>query len=128
MAETTPAPINHNDAAAKPPMPVDPNAMSESRAMTKKAMGKGTSRGWIARELVPETAGNSAVIVVHPSVPAKSIAELVAFARTAPKPLNYATGNTYALASMAMFAVNNRIQLRLSNVVQFERRGLSKWP
>src|SRR6266581_7512068 len=67
MAETTPAPINHNDAAAKPPMPVDPNAMSESRAMTKKAMGKGTSRGWIARELVPETAGNSAVIVVHPS-------------------------------------------------------------
>jgi tripartite-type tricarboxylate transporter receptor subunit TctC len=54
---------------------------------------------------------NSFFIVVHPSVPAKSIAELVAFAKASPTPLNYATGNTYALVSTSMFAANNRIKL-----------------
>jgi tripartite-type tricarboxylate transporter receptor subunit TctC len=54
---------------------------------------------------------NTFFIVVHPSVPANTLAELVAYARTAPKPLNYASGNTYAFVSMAMFALNNKIQL-----------------
>jgi tripartite-type tricarboxylate transporter receptor subunit TctC len=54
---------------------------------------------------------NSFFIVVHPSVPAKSIAELVAVAKASPTPLNYATGNTYALVSTSMFAANNRIKL-----------------
>ena len=54
---------------------------------------------------------NTFFIVVHPSVPAKSIAELVAFAKASPTPLNYATGNTYAFVSMAMFAKNNGIKL-----------------
>ena len=54
---------------------------------------------------------NSFFIVVHPSLPVTSLAELVTFAKAAPKPLNYATGNTYAFVSMAMLATNNRLQL-----------------
>jgi len=54
---------------------------------------------------------NSFFIVVNPSLPVKTVAELVAFAKASPKPLNYAAGNTYALVSMAMFAANNRIEL-----------------
>jgi putative tricarboxylic transport membrane protein len=54
---------------------------------------------------------NTFFIVVHPSVPANSVAELIAFAKASPTPLNYATGNTYAFVSMAMFAAHNRIKL-----------------
>lgn len=54
---------------------------------------------------------NTFFMVVHPSLPVKSIAELVAFAKASPTPVNYATGNTYAFVSMAMFAANNRIKL-----------------
>ncbi len=54
---------------------------------------------------------NTFFIVVHPSLPVKSLAELMAFANASPKPLNYAAGNTYALVSMAMLAANNRIEL-----------------
>ncbi len=54
---------------------------------------------------------NTFFIVVPPSVPANSVAELVAFAKASPKPLNYATGNTYAFVSMAMFAKTNGIRL-----------------
>jgi tripartite-type tricarboxylate transporter receptor subunit TctC len=54
---------------------------------------------------------NTFFIVVHPSLPVNSLAELVAYAKTSPKPLNYATGNTYAFISMAMFALNNSIKL-----------------
>jgi tripartite-type tricarboxylate transporter receptor subunit TctC len=49
--------------------------------------------------------------VVHPSVPAKSIAELVTYAKANPKALNYPAGNTYALVATAMFAVNNGIAM-----------------
>ena len=54
---------------------------------------------------------NSFFIVVHPSVQANSIAELIAVAKASPTPLNYATGNTYAFVSMAMFAEKNGIKL-----------------
>jgi tripartite-type tricarboxylate transporter receptor subunit TctC len=54
---------------------------------------------------------NTFFLVVHPSVPANSVAELIAYAKASPKPLNYATGNTYAFVSMAMFARNNGIKL-----------------
>ena len=56
---------------------------------------------------------NTFFIVVHPSVPAKSIAELIAHAKANPKALNYAAGNTYALVSTAMFAVNNGVQMHV---------------
>ena len=54
---------------------------------------------------------NTFFLVVHPSVPATTVKELVAFAKASPTPMNYATGNTYAFVSMAMFARNNGIKL-----------------
>jgi tripartite-type tricarboxylate transporter receptor subunit TctC len=42
-------------------------------------------------------------IVVHPSVPAKTVAELVALAKARPGELNYATGNTTGIVSSALF-------------------------
>jgi tripartite-type tricarboxylate transporter receptor subunit TctC len=50
---------------------------------------------------------NTFFIVVHPSVPARSVAELIAHAKANPKALNYPAGNTYALVAMALFAANN---------------------
>ena len=55
---------------------------------------------------------NTFFIVVHPSVPAKSLAELIAHAKANPKVLNYAAGNTYALVATAMFAANARIEMQ----------------
>jgi tripartite-type tricarboxylate transporter receptor subunit TctC len=52
---------------------------------------------------------NTFFIVVHPSVPAKSIAELIAHAKANPKALNYPAGNTYALVATALFAANNGV-------------------
>lgn len=43
-------------------------------------------------------------IVVHPSVPAKTLAELISHARASPGRLNYATGNTTGIVSTAYFA------------------------
>ena len=43
-------------------------------------------------------------IVVHPSVPAKTLAELISHARANPGQLNYATGNTTGIVSTAYFA------------------------
>jgi tripartite-type tricarboxylate transporter receptor subunit TctC len=54
---------------------------------------------------------NTFFIVVHPSLPVTSLAELIAFAKASAKPMNYATGNTYAFVSMAMFATTNRVAL-----------------
>jgi tripartite-type tricarboxylate transporter receptor subunit TctC len=56
---------------------------------------------------------NTFFLVVHPSVPAKSVAELVTHAKANPKALNYAAGNTYALVATAMFAVNNGMQMHV---------------
>ena len=54
---------------------------------------------------------NTFFIVVHPSMPVKTVAELVAHAKASPTPINYATGNTYAFVSMAMFGKANGIKL-----------------
>lgn len=54
---------------------------------------------------------NTFFIVVHPSLPVNTLPELIAYAKASPTPLNYATGNTYALASMATFAANNGMKL-----------------
>lgn len=55
---------------------------------------------------------NTFFIVVHPSVPAKTISELVAHAKANPGKLNYAAGNTYALVATGMFAERNGIQMQ----------------
>src|SRR3954451_23404207 len=47
---------------------------------------------------------NTFFIAVHPSIPAKSLAELVAYAKANPRTINYAAGNTYALVGTGMFA------------------------
>src|SRR5262245_39328988 len=54
---------------------------------------------------------NTFFIVVHPSLPVNTLAELIAYAKASPTPLNYATGNTYAFASMATFAASNGMKL-----------------
>ena len=50
-------------------------------------------------------------IVVHPSVPAKTVAELIDFARKNPGKLNYASGNTTSIVSTAMFATLAKINM-----------------
>jgi len=50
-------------------------------------------------------------IVVHPDVPAKSLAELIAYARANPGKLNYATGNTTGIVSTAFFAAQAQIKM-----------------
>jgi tripartite-type tricarboxylate transporter receptor subunit TctC len=50
-------------------------------------------------------------IVVHPSVPAKTLSELIAYARANPGKLNYATGNTTGIVSTAFFASQAQINL-----------------
>jgi tripartite-type tricarboxylate transporter receptor subunit TctC len=54
---------------------------------------------------------NTFFIVIHPSVPAKTLAELIAHAKAKPNAINYVVGNTYALVSTALFAANNGIQM-----------------
>jgi tripartite-type tricarboxylate transporter receptor subunit TctC len=50
-------------------------------------------------------------IVVHPSVPAKTLKELIDHARANPGKLNYATGNTTGIVSTAYFASLAKIEL-----------------
>ena len=50
-------------------------------------------------------------IVVHPGVPAKTLAELIDYARKNPGKLNYASGNTTSIVSTAMFATLAKIKM-----------------
>jgi len=50
-------------------------------------------------------------MVVHPSVPAKTVAELVAYAKANPNKLSYATGNTTGIVSTALFNALGGIQM-----------------
>ncbi len=50
-------------------------------------------------------------IVVHPSVPAKTLSEFIAYAKANPGKINYATGNTTGIVSTAFFASQAGIQM-----------------
>ena len=50
-------------------------------------------------------------IVVHPSVSAKTLSELVEYARANPGKVNYATGNTTGIVSSAFFASLAKVQM-----------------
>jgi len=50
-------------------------------------------------------------IVVHPSLPAKSVKELIDYARANPDKISYATGNTTGIVSTAFFASQAGIRM-----------------
>jgi tripartite-type tricarboxylate transporter receptor subunit TctC len=50
-------------------------------------------------------------IVLHPSVPAKTLPELISYARANPGKINYATGNTTGIVSTAFFASQAQIKM-----------------
>jgi tripartite-type tricarboxylate transporter receptor subunit TctC len=50
-------------------------------------------------------------ILLHPSVPAKTVAEFITYAKANPGKLNYATGNTTGIVSTALFASLAGIQM-----------------
>jgi tripartite-type tricarboxylate transporter receptor subunit TctC len=51
-------------------------------------------------------------VVVHPSVPARTLGELIAHAKANPGKVNYATGNTTGIVSTAFFAAQAQIELQ----------------
>ncbi len=52
------------------------------------------------------------LIVVHPSVPANTLPELIAHAKANPNKLNYGSANTTSIVSTALLAANNRIDMQ----------------
>ena len=52
------------------------------------------------------------LIVVHPSVPVKTLSELIAHVRANPNKLNYASANTTGIVSMALIATNNKLDMQ----------------
>ena len=50
-------------------------------------------------------------MMVHPSVPVASMAELISFARANPGKLSYATGNTTSILAMAQFNAANKLNM-----------------
>ncbi len=52
------------------------------------------------------------LFVVHPSLPVKTMPELIAYAKANPNKLNYATANTTSIVSMALLAKNNGLDMQ----------------
>ena len=50
-------------------------------------------------------------ILLHPSVPARTLAELIGYARANPGKLNYASGNTTGIVSSAFFSSQAKIDM-----------------
>ena len=60
----------------------------------------------VLKDFTPVTflGDNTYFVAVHPAIPAKTINELLAYAKANPKTLNFPAGNTYALVATSMFA------------------------
>lgn len=61
-------------------------------------------------------AGAQYILAVHPSVPAKSLADLVAYARQKPGALNYATGGTGTPLHLAAELLKKRAGIQITHV------------
>ncbi len=70
------------------------------------------------RDLVPVTqlSTTGEIFVVNPSVPAKSVQELVELAKTGNYPLNFATGGTGSLAHLAIVLLNNAAKIDVVHI------------
>ena len=67
----------------------------------------------VIRDFTPITlVGNyTFFVLVHPSVPARSLQELIAYAKASPGKLNYATGNTSGIVMTAMLTSQAGMEL-----------------
>jgi tripartite-type tricarboxylate transporter receptor subunit TctC len=65
---------------------------------------------------VTTTATNAMIVMVHPSMPVKSIGELVAYARSNPGKLNYASSGTGTITHLATAALASQLGLTMTHV------------
>jgi tripartite-type tricarboxylate transporter receptor subunit TctC len=70
------------------------------------------------RDFAPITlaVSSAAILVVHPSVPAKTVKELIAFARARPGQLNYASAGTGTFPHMSMELFLSMARLKLEHI------------
>ena len=65
---------------------------------------------------VTTTATNAMIVMVHPSVPARTAAEFVAYARSQPGKLNYASSGTGTITHLASAALASSLGLQMTHV------------
>jgi len=65
---------------------------------------------------VTTTATNAMIVMVHPSLPVKSIGELVAYARSNQGKLNYASSGTGTITHLATAALASQLGLTMTHV------------
>jgi tripartite-type tricarboxylate transporter receptor subunit TctC len=70
------------------------------------------------RDFAPITlvVSSAAILVVHPSVPAKTVKELIAFARARPGQLNYASAGTGTFPHMSMELFLSMARLKMEHI------------
>ncbi len=65
---------------------------------------------------VSTTATNAMLVMVHPSMPVRTIGELVAYARANPGKLNYASSGTGTITHLATAALGSQLGLQMTHV------------
>ena len=95
--------IGTQEAAQSPPDGYTLLMMSNTQTANESLVAPGQRRYQLMRDLVPIAPVNYSdlVIVVHPSVPAKTLPEFIAYAKSQPGKLNYASsgqGTPYHMA------------------------------
>jgi tripartite-type tricarboxylate transporter receptor subunit TctC len=96
--------IGTQEAVNSPPDGYTLLMMSNTQTANESLMSRAQRRYELMRDLVPIAPVNSSdlVIVVHPSVPAKTLAQFIALAKSEPGKLNYASsgpGTPYHMAA-----------------------------